>query len=246
MTLANLGHPALMRGDYERAKSLCEEALAYANELGGAGIMIEPSTLVNLGLATLGLGEHERAMQSFEKALVRSRDMSRTPQALEALEGMASLAGSMGKSTRAARLWGAAEAAREITGINTFTPDEWTMHEPHLAAACTLLGDEVWEDMVAEGRTMSLEEATEYALHKEVEPEDTSRKPADELTLREREVASLVAHGLTNRQIAGELSISERTAGNHVARILRKLGLRSRAQIATWVNDTRLPSSRTE
>jgi predicted ATPase/DNA-binding SARP family transcriptional activator/DNA-binding CsgD family transcriptional regulator len=239
ITLANLGHPALMQGDYERAKILCEEALTRANELGEAGVMIEPSTLVNLGLATLGLGEYGRAMQCFEKALVKSRDMDRTPQALEALEGMASLAGAMGEATRAPRLWGAAMAAREVTGINTFTPDEWTMHEPHLAAARTRLGDEVWEELVAEGRTMSLEEATGYALQKEADPDDSSRKPADELTLREREVAALVARGLTNRQIAGELSISERTAGNHVASILRKLGLRSRARIATWVNDPR-------
>jgi DNA-binding CsgD family transcriptional regulator len=52
------------------------------------------------------------------------------------------------------------------------------------------------------------------------------------LTRREREVTVLVAWGLTNRQISTQLSISGRTAGNHVAKILRKLGLRSRAQIA--------------
>jgi predicted ATPase/DNA-binding SARP family transcriptional activator/DNA-binding CsgD family transcriptional regulator len=239
MTLANLAHPALMQGDYERAKSLGEEALAYANELKGAGIMVEPTTFVNLGLASLGLSEHEQAMESFEESLVRSLDTGRTPQVLETLEGMASLAGAMGEATRAARLWGAAEAAREVTGINTFTPDEWTMHEPHLSAACTLLGDEVWEEMVAEGRTMSLEEATEYALHKEAYPQDPSAtKPEDQLTPREQEVAALVARGLSNRQIAGELSISERTAANHVARILKKLGLHSRVQIAGRSSET--------
>jgi DNA-binding NarL/FixJ family response regulator len=60
------------------------------------------------------------------------------------------------------------------------------------------------------------------------------------LTRREREVVVLVARGLTNRQVSAELSISERTAGNHVARILRKLGLRSRAQIASWATERRL------
>jgi non-specific serine/threonine protein kinase len=57
------------------------------------------------------------------------------------------------------------------------------------------------------------------------------------LSRREREVVTLVARGLTNRQISAELSISERTAGNHVAKILRKLGLRSRTQIVTWATE---------
>lgn len=61
---------------------------------------------------------------------------------------------------------------------------------------------------------------------------DTSASP---LTPREREVAVLVARGLTNRQIADELVIGERTAEAHVGNILGKLGFTSRAQIAAWV-----------
>jgi serine/threonine-protein kinase PknK len=51
-------------------------------------------------------------------------------------------------------------------------------------------------------------------------------------------VVLLVSRGLTNRQISTELSISERTAANHVAQILRKLGLSSRAQIASWTTES--------
>jgi DNA-binding CsgD family transcriptional regulator len=54
------------------------------------------------------------------------------------------------------------------------------------------------------------------------------------LSAREEEVARLVAAGLTNRQIAGRLVISERTAGNHVQHILAKLGFTTRSQIAAW------------
>ncbi|HEV2123879.1 MAG TPA: LuxR C-terminal-related transcriptional regulator [Chloroflexota bacterium] len=54
------------------------------------------------------------------------------------------------------------------------------------------------------------------------------------LTPRQREVAILVARGLTNRQIAQRLVISERTAMHHVGHILDRLGVRSRAQIAAW------------
>lgn len=54
------------------------------------------------------------------------------------------------------------------------------------------------------------------------------------LSARESEVAGLVAEGLSNRQIAARLVISERTAENHVAHILTKLGFTSRSQIAAW------------
>ena len=241
MSLTNLGHVALLQRDFERVKALSEEALAFADELGSAGVEIAPSNLLNLGLASLGLGDHERAMGSFQEALAMSQDMGRTPQVIEVLEGMASLAGAMGKAARAARLWGAAETAREVTGISVFTPDEWALHEPHLASARSQLGEPAWEESLAEGRAMPLGKISEYALSEGASQAETTiaqegltyAEPRDELTPREREVRVLVAQGLTNRQISRQLSISERTAANHVAKILKKLGLRSRSQIAS-------------
>jgi DNA-binding CsgD family transcriptional regulator len=58
---------------------------------------------------------------------------------------------------------------------------------------------------------------------------------AGPLTKRESEIATLVAQGLTNRQIAAAAHISERTAESHVQHILRKLGYTTRSQIAAWV-----------
>jgi len=55
-----------------------------------------------------------------------------------------------------------------------------------------------------------------------------------ELTSRELDVLRLVAAGKPNKQIAAELTISERTARTHVSRILRKLRLSSRTQAALW------------
>lgn len=55
------------------------------------------------------------------------------------------------------------------------------------------------------------------------------------LTRREREVAVLIAQGMTDRQIAENLTITEGTVGIHVVHILNKLGFRSRAQVAVWV-----------
>ncbi|WP_448627964.1 alpha/beta fold hydrolase [Geodermatophilus sp. URMC 64] len=63
-----------------------------------------------------------------------------------------------------------------------------------------------------------------------------TRRPATPtLTPRQREVAALVAEGLTNREIAARLVISERSAESHVERIRTRLGFRSRAQLAAWV-----------
>ncbi|WP_229692996.1 ATP-binding protein [Lentzea pudingi] len=57
-----------------------------------------------------------------------------------------------------------------------------------------------------------------------------------ELSSREHEVATLVTEGMTNRQIARRLVISERTAQNHVQHILTKLGFSTRSQIAAWMS----------
>lgn len=60
------------------------------------------------------------------------------------------------------------------------------------------------------------------------------RSAVDSITSREHEVLSLLAAGLSNREIAHRLSISERTARTHVSSILDKLGLRSRTQAALY------------
>ena len=54
------------------------------------------------------------------------------------------------------------------------------------------------------------------------------------LTVRQREIAALVARGYTNQQIAAQMVITPGTAGNHVQQVLRRLGLRSRSELATW------------
>ncbi|WP_308199215.1 helix-turn-helix transcriptional regulator [Saccharothrix sp. S26] len=61
------------------------------------------------------------------------------------------------------------------------------------------------------------------------------------LTHREREVAAHLADGLTNKQLAALLHISERTAESHVQHILAKLGFTNRAQVAAWAAARRRP-----
>jgi DNA-binding CsgD family transcriptional regulator len=60
------------------------------------------------------------------------------------------------------------------------------------------------------------------------------RRATPTLTSRQYEVAALVTAGLTNRDIADRLHITERSAESHVERIRIRLGFRSRSQIAAW------------
>jgi DNA-binding NarL/FixJ family response regulator len=99
---------------------------------------------------------------------------------------------------------------------------------------------------------MSAGEAAEYALSEEVAPAAPESAPSgvetdeplttDPLSAREREVAAMVAQGMSNRQIAQELFLSESTIENHVSKILRKLELASRTEIAAWATQQRLLS----
>ncbi|MFJ5678385.1 ATP-binding protein [Streptomyces sp. NPDC093097] len=81
------------------------------------------------------------------------------------------------------------------------------------------------------GARATADEAMAYVL------DDAAGAPG--LTRRESQVAELVAEGLTNKDIAARLTIAQRTAENHVERILGKLGFTSRTQLAVWTYEQR-------
>ena len=153
-------------------------------------------------------------------------------------------AASEGRPRRAAHLWGAAEALLEAIEATAYTyRADRSLHQGQVSAARARLDETLWTAAWAEGRAMSSEQAVEYALSAEaLAPPGTSGKrrrtradgpPAeDTLTRREEEVARLVACGMTNRHIAEQLHLSERTVTTHVGRILKKLGVSSREEVA--------------
>ena len=244
-TLTDLGYTLLLQHDYERAAALNEEAAALYREQGYKDARLEVP-LDNLGWAALLGGDLERARTLHEESLILCRELGNKRIAAESLEGLACAAGVRKKAERSARLFGAAEVLREEVGIPQL-PAGRALREPYLATALSQLDEVAWEVAVAEGQAMSFEEGIEYALSEEEpaaplpsSPEQPSADEVPTLTRREREVVALVARGLTNRQIASELVISEHTAATHVRRILKKLGLQSRSQIGSWLTQQQL------
>jgi predicted ATPase/DNA-binding SARP family transcriptional activator/DNA-binding CsgD family transcriptional regulator len=242
-----LAMAALDTDDLERAVALISESLALYRQVDDIrGIDM---SLTGLGMITLKAGDPERAKGFFVEKLNLLRNMGDKNGIAYSLLGLAGVAGEQVRPDRAARLWGAAEALREAIGMQLSPFDRThTRYEERLSAARSLMDDETWEAAWAQGRAMSPEEAIEYALS-EREAASGPEPPLDArrsvvLTPREREVAALVARGMTNRQAATELGISERTVHTHVRRILRKLGLGSRVQIAAWVIEHRPPQDR--
>jgi predicted ATPase/DNA-binding SARP family transcriptional activator/DNA-binding CsgD family transcriptional regulator len=246
-TLFMMGYLELAHGNDERATTLLEEAIAGSREVGDKGIVA--FSLQGLGMAATLRGEPERAEALLKEslAIVVEQGISKADVA-ESLEGLAGAAVALGQHLRAARLWGAAGALREVS--RPWSDTERLLHEPWLVAARSHLDEATWEEAFADGKAMGLEEAVEYALSEERtitssqapdQPSVHVQPPA--LTRREEEVAKLMAQGLTNRQIATELSISELTAATHIKRILKKLGLQSRAQIGSWLTEQQPSSS---
>jgi DNA-binding CsgD family transcriptional regulator len=153
---------------------------------------------------------------------------------------------------RAARLFASAE------GLRASSRYPWpAVDQPDRAAVqsalCSSLAEQALQHASREGAAMTLSQALSYALETLGPPSDAvvvlplsptdgiARQrgpippPRRRLTPRQREIAALVAHGFSNRQIAEQLVITERTAENHVEHILAKLGFHSRVQVAVWV-----------
>jgi predicted ATPase/DNA-binding CsgD family transcriptional regulator len=236
--LISLGYEYLLEGDHERARALNEEAAQLYRKRGSKGGL--RYAIDNLGWAALVREDHERAKALHEESLVLCKEIGDKDIGSASVEGLACSAASRGEAQRAARLYGAAAMLREAVAYLQ-TPRERALGEPYLAAARSRLSDAEWEMAFAEGQAMSFEEAVEYALSAEEvrppappAPEQPSTGARQlELTRREKEVAALVAQGLTNRQIASELVLSEHTVHRHVAGILKKLDLHSREQVAS-------------
>ncbi|MGW0949222.1 ATP-binding protein [Streptomyces sp. NPDC002623] len=201
-----------------------------------------------LVLTALGHNAWERGDRESAKALARyalqcMSGFNDYTMVARTLELLAWATASGGGHEWSARLLGAADALWKYVGtaISAFGPHMAGHHARCEKAVVDALGLGAYAQALAEGgRHDSPGRAIRYAL--DPVHESTASIAAGPLSPREREVAALVAKGLTNRQIASTLKVSRRTADRHVQNILGKLGFGSRAQIASWWSTTQVPT----
>jgi predicted ATPase/DNA-binding CsgD family transcriptional regulator len=223
--------------DIDRAVVLLEECLTLTREHGDR--WTTAFVLSSLGMVALDRRDYPRATALQLESLTLRRALSDLVGVALCLDALASVASARGQVSRAARLLGSAQAIRESVGAAVL-PAFRAEHDRTVAATRAALGEPGFASAWAEGRAMAPEEAIEAALAPKedrsapVPPGEPARGAASLLTEREREVAALIARGLSNHQIADRLVISERTAANHVHSILGKLEFHSRAQVAAW------------
>ena len=202
-----------------------------------------PSTATfNLGLAEYLGGSPGAAEALFAESLDLARRMGMKGAMAYALIGLA-MAGHGGADPGwSARLHGAADQALADLG-HALEPLEERLAGLDRQRLRAAMGAEVFEAEYAAGRALDLARrllaargprgATAGALASE--PDATvSGQAASVLTPRELDVLKLVAQGLSNPDIARRLVVSEHTVHRHLANILRKLGLSSRAAAAAW------------
>ena len=238
-SLGGLGELQRVDGRPAAARALFEEALVVGRALGDRpNIAI---ALGQLGLVALELGQMVEARTRFTESLLLSRDAGGRRSIALALEGLAAVAVTEGRADRAVRLAGAAHALRTVTG--TRSPPGWEVDlGRRLGSARHSLGRDGWATAWLSGQGLTLVQAIAMALA-EVEPRPVPDGPrrnthglhGNQLSPREREVAQLVAQGLTSRDMAGRLTVTERTVNTHLERIRDKLGVRSRAEITAWL-----------
>ncbi len=242
--LKSFGDLACCEQQYAEAQTAYEQTVALLRFLGARHDLAVP--LHNLGHTCLHLGDVERAHALFTESLSVHQDQQNRPGMAECLIGFAALAVVRGLPAAGARLLAAAGAL----GVH-HAKSSWAAtrreYEHYLALARAQLTEAEFEAEQAAGQALSLEEAIEYAQHLPLisRATPTSSETSDCLTEREREVAALIAQGKSNAEIAGELVLSKRTVEKHIANILSRLGLASRAQVVRWAIEQGLTQAST-
>ncbi len=226
-------HLAARRGDLEGTREALRELAAAQADEGYAA----PSQVHDIAAAALATGIEPAELRPFVESagfFPGNRLPTEHPwrQLLEA-----QLAEAEGRAEEAAALYAAAASSTDLaTGVQTRH-----LGSAHVGAArCSIaLGD---LDAARTHAAAAAECLARWHGWRVAELEAVQRRLGigpevggpDSLTPREREVAALLAEGLTNAGVADRLYISPRTAAVHVSNILSKLGMSSRTEVATW------------
>ncbi len=247
--LYGLGNIARARGDDADALHQYGRALELFRQVDSRAEIAR--CLAGIGQVALARSDLRLAASSLTECLRLSLAAGQRLAIARGLEAFAGLAVASGDPARAVQLEGAALALREATGGVPSSPASARFRQL-LDSARDALGAAAAGALAEQGRAMNAYQAARLAIGTGTVPPDeragrfavpAPAGPADRdesgspLTGRELEIAALIARGMSNRDIAGELVISPATAARHVANILIKLGFSSRVQVAAWYTE---------
>ncbi|WBB60488.1 LuxR C-terminal-related transcriptional regulator [Streptomyces sp. WMMC500] len=194
-----------------------------------------------LWVKSIGLwlkGEHLESIECARQGIRAKAVLHDLMGVAHFLEGFAWRAAELRHFERVAVLQGAADALwrRAVKEARFGIAVLHDLHGCAADAAREALGNDGYDSAFREGGRLPTDAAVALALADEAAPAAPvvpAQPPGagDGLTPRQRQVAALVARGLTNREIAGQLVISKRTVDAHVEHILAKFGFTSRSQI---------------
>ena len=228
--------------DTVRAIESHERVLAITEAQGES--VYRSYSLWALAVAVWRLGERARAARLLGQALQVDRRVNDRLNASVCLQALAWIAGEEQNMERAVVLMGAAEALTRSVGSSTVLVPGLSVYQDECERLTRgAMTEQAFAAAHRKGEAFGFDAAVAYALGEQVSTAPTSAGPSPKPTKREREVAALIAEGLTNKEIAARLVISPRTAQGHVEHLLTKLGFNSRAQIAAWVVESQSEGS---
>jgi ATP/maltotriose-dependent transcriptional regulator MalT len=237
-TLITAGRTAVGVGALDEATAALDAALSMVRRQG------QPALLVGfifdiLGEVEIASGHLPQAQAWLARSLDARYEGGEPLWIAMTFDRLATLAAGNGQAERALRLAGAGDRLYAKFGARR-VPAERQNLERWVAPLRETLGQQTIDDLWAEGSALDLDQA--IALGRD-DGGSAARglratprgDAASVLTAREREVATCLARGLSNRQIAGQLVITERTVASHIEHILEKMGFASRHQVAAWI-----------
>lgn len=227
---------AFLDGDFVRMREVGLAAAARCREHDE--LFMLSVHLTSAGMGALMLGDHPAAEAALIDALLASLAIDDRPGLVLRMDALASAAAMAGRAQRAAELLGAAEMLRLRIGAEK-SPFTMPLVAKAREQALAALGESRFDRAVEAGARLDRDAAMALAMGTKVVPATghSDSRAVDPLGKREREVAGLIAEGLSNKEIATRLFLSERTVETHVYNILNKLGFNSRVNIAAWVSN---------
>jgi len=205
-------------------------------------LLVDDQTIIRQGLKSLleaqpdleVVGEAENGQRAVEQVAALNPDVVLMDVRMPVMDGVAAIEQICQNFPTA-----------NILVLTTFDDDEYIQKAMGFGAKGYLLKDTPSEELawairsVCQGYTQlgpGLFEKVISSPPSPAVPTASTVAALDKLTPREREVLSLIATGASNKEIAGELYITERTVKNHVSNILSRLNLRDRTQAALFAN----------